>query len=950
MISPGPTDFPQEHGSSETSASPEEARLEALHRYDAVDTDQEEPFDRIARLAADLFDVPVALVSLVGDDRQWFKAAVGLEKQEVSLDGSFCSHAIQSEGAMIVEDAVADERFADSSLVTGNLGVRFYAGVPLETPDGYRIGTFCMLDTEPRTLSAEELDRLDDLAEMVMNELELRREAVAREEAEQALRESKQRYQTLVEHFPDGEVFLFNHDLEITLAGGAGLSETALSADGASGIPPRERFPPGVAYELERHLRATLEGERRTYEETHEDRHYRIRTVPVPDGEGAITGGMVVVQDVTEQKEQKRTLREVKTFNQELVERAPVGLYRLDEDLRIVYENPRAEEIVGVPADVDESRAIGTDIREVPSIVEAGVAEKFNRLLEGERISLDVEFHSIYGREAHIRGRGVPLFHDGDFDGAVMIVEDVSEHREAKQALREERDRLATLLDSLPVSVVHGVPNEDEFEVLTVNSTFEETFGVPASVIEGDDLHEHIVPPDRVDEAATMNRRVREESSLQAEVQRQSADGIRTFRTEASMRDPEEGPPEAYAIYTDVTERKEKEQEIERLRRKYQALLESAPDAIFVADAASGRIVEANEAAASLLETTEEDIVGRNQAQLHPEDEAERYESLFDEHRRSARSGSETMGQLDDGSPICVVTQSGTRVPVEINTATVDLEGRELMVGIFRDVAERRERERELEEAKEEAERMNRMKSTFLANMSHEIRTPLTSIIGFAESIGEEVEELRSRFEEVDWSALGQFAALIEQSGHNLLETLDAVLNLSKLEAGEMRLTPEPIDLAAAVKEASVQFEPQAVEAGVDLNVDVERPSVRARADEGGVQIVLRNLVSNAIKYTPAGGQVRIRVGEHRESVTLEVEDTGIGMNPKNVSGLFEAFKQESEGVDREYGGSGLGLAVTRKAVRQMEGSIEVETEKGEGSRFIVRLPRAEAVPQDDSG
>ena len=257
--------------------------------------------------------------------------------------------------------------------------------------------------------------------------------------------------------------------------------------------------------------------------------------------------------------------------------------------------------------------------------------------------------------------------------------------------------------------------------------------------------------------------------------------------------------------------------------------------------------------------------------------------------------------------------------------------------GTIQDITERKEREQALRAAKEDAERANRMKSAFLANMSHEIRTPLTSIIGFAEAIGEEVDEESGE-------SLSQFAALIEKSGTRLLDTIDGVLNLSKLEAGEMDLSEEPVDLTEEIEEVASELRPQAEEARVDVHVGTNGTSVQALADEGGVQVVLRNLVSNAIKYTEAGGEARIRAYEEQEggsenAAVLEVEDTGIGMDPEGVEVLFDSFRQESEGLSREYEGTGLGLAVTRKIVEQMDGVIDVETEKGTGSRFAVRLP-----------
>jgi PAS domain S-box-containing protein len=264
-------------------------------------------------------------------------------------------------------------------------------------------------------------------------------------------------------------------------------------------------------------------------------------------------------------------------------------------------------------------------------------------------------------------------------------------------------------------------------------------------------------------------------------------------------------------------------------------------------------------------------------------------------------------------------------------------------------VLRRIDHEQELVGAKETAEEMSRLKSAFLANISHEIRTPLTSILGFAEAIGREVGGAR-QVEEVDLSSLARFSSLIEQSGQRLMDTLTGVLNLSKLQAGEMDFSLESVDLATEARETAEEFVPQARDAGVDLSTQVPDDAVRARADQGGLQVVLRNLLSNAIKYTDEGGQVWVRVRPDAErTAVLEVEDTGIGMDPDTADVLFEAFKQASEGIGRNYEGTGLGLTVTKEVLGQMGGSIELETEEGEGSRFTVRLPRAEGKTREQN-
>jgi PAS domain S-box-containing protein len=389
--------------------------------------------------------------------------------------------------------------------------------------------------------------------------------------------------------------------------------------------------------------------------------------------------------------------------------------------------------------------------------------------------------------------------------------------------------------------------------------------------------------------------------------------------------------------FQDITEQKRREETLRKLREKYQDLLEGAPDAIFVADVESGRIMGANHAAASLLGTTTEELIGRDQSGLHPSGDAGKYRSLFRRAVQGAGKGNKVFSELEDGTQVFVETDSGEQVPVEISATRVDLGGEEAggeaLVGIFRDITEQRTRENVLRAAKEgaekarrEAEEAARLKSAVLANMSHEIRTPLTSIIGFAEAIGESSE------------AAERFAPLIEKSGKRLLETLDGVLTLSKLEAGQVEFDEETVSLKEEAETLVEELRPQAEEAGIDCRVEANGRPVRARVDKGGVQIALRNLVANAIKYTEEG-EVVVRAYRDEGAAVLEVEDTGIGMDPEVAEDLFEPFRQASEGLSREYEGTGVGLAVTKEAIDQMGGTIEVETEKGEGSRFTVRLP-----------
>jgi GAF domain-containing protein len=155
----------------------EARRLEVLWQYEVLDTVPEEVFDDLTDLAAHICDAPIALISLVDEDRQWFKARIGITVTETSRDISFCAHAIMNDGLFVVPDATKDKRFKHNPLVTGPQKIRFYAGAPLVTPDGHALGTLCVLDSKPRTLRPEQAQALHVLAHHVVSQLELRRHA-----------------------------------------------------------------------------------------------------------------------------------------------------------------------------------------------------------------------------------------------------------------------------------------------------------------------------------------------------------------------------------------------------------------------------------------------------------------------------------------------------------------------------------------------------------------------------------------------------------------------------------------------------------------------------------------------------------------------------------------------------------------------------------------------------
>jgi two-component system, sensor histidine kinase len=222
----------------------------------------------------------------------------------------------------------------------------------------------------------------------------------------------------------------------------------------------------------------------------------------------------------------------------------------------------------------------------------------------------------------------------------------------------------------------------------------------------------------------------------------------------------------------------------------------------------------------------------------------------------------------------------------------------------------------------------NAAKSTFLATMSHEIRTPLNGVLGMAQAMaGDKLSRVqRDRL------------SVIHQSGEALLAILNDVLDLSKIEAGKLDLEQIEFDLADVVRGAYSAFTALANKKGLSFAVDIDQARGRYMGDPTRLRQVLYNLISNALKFTDAG-EVRVTARRHGEMLEISVADTGVGISPEGMARLFTKFEQEDSSTTRRFGGTGLGLAICRELAQLMGGEMSVESEVGQGSRFILRAP-----------
>jgi PAS domain S-box-containing protein len=382
-----------------------------------------------------------------------------------------------------------------------------------------------------------------------------------------------------------------------------------------------------------------------------------------------------------------------------------------------------------------------------------------------------------------------------------------------------------------------------------------------------------------------------------------------------------------YASGRDITESKAAQEELRGSERFLDLVLENLPNMVFVKDAEELRLVRLNRAGEALLGVPREELIGKSDHDLYPEQEADRFVA---QDRAALAVG----GIVDIPDETIQTVANGSRVLHTRKIAIRDEDGEpRYVLGISEDVTDRRRAERSADAAHAEIERANQSKNQFLSRMSHELRTPLDAVIDFGRLLA--LDNVNAGQNEADEQ--------IVKPGRHLLELIDEMLDISRIESGRASLSLEPVHLGSVLTDALSLIRPLADEKHVRLICDPAEPGdLHALADQQRLKQVLINLLSNAVKYNRDGGEVGVRCRTLEDGqVEIAVSDTGRGMTAAQVARLFEPFDRlgaDGSGIE----GTGLGLSLSRGLVQAIGGTIAAESEPGVGTTMRLCLSRAE--------
>ncbi|HTR00660.1 MAG TPA: PAS domain S-box protein [Candidatus Acidoferrum sp.] len=911
----------------------EEARLKALYRLGILDTPPEPQFDQLTHLAMTLTGCPISLITLIDTERQWFKACIGLDGTEDERSPGFCPYTILGTTLMEVPDATLDPRFAGNPRVLGPPYIRFYAGMPLLSSQGFSYGSLCVVDTKPGKLTAQQCEVMAVLARQVVWCMESR---VRHENT--ALVSST--LTGLMEFLPDG---LITTDLTGNIQYVNSIARTWHGVD--PGTIPRQAW--SRYFEIfdntgrnrlplaDNPLSKVLRGD------SVKDQEIIIRTKGQPerlvvcnadylrDPDGHHTGAVVVMRDITASREASRSIADKNRRLAFILEGTRAGTWECNLVTGAIELNERWAEIIGYRLEELGPLTLQMLDRYVHPDDLLACRESLQQHLAGESPLYDVSMRMRHKKGHYVWVHDIGRVYEWNAQSQPARLAgtrlDITLIKQRDAEVASARNYLLELINA--ANDVAIVATDAKGLITLFNTGAEHMLGYAAREVVGKQtpvaFHLHRQVEQRARELSRQYETpISGFESFVHEVRKGGTDNrqwsyvcrdgsIKQVRLSISALHDDQGNVSGFlSMAMDLTRQLEAEEQarinIERFQRAFAAAAQG-----MAMLSVTGRWIDVNDSLCQMFGYTRDELMQLELAHItHADDLNKDLQQVrrtldgeishYQQEKRYLRKNGDIVH--------CILSASLVR----------DAKGWPMhFVLQLQDITA--------------IKQMETMKNEFVSTVSHELRTPLTSISGalsllLGGVLGEVPNEMR------------ELLTVASQNSTRLSTLINDLLDMEKLVAGKMNFHFEVVELQPLLDEAVRSMENYAAPLGVGIEC-TGTLDVRINVDINRLQQILNNLLSNACKFSPPGGRVTLDHKVDSGMVEISVTDRGGGIPEAFKSRIFQKFSQADSSSIRSKGGTGLGLVICKELVERMHGTIGFESEEGKGTRFWFRLP-----------
>ncbi|MDK2826286.1 MAG: hypothetical protein PWQ44_1466, partial [Methanolobus sp.] len=636
-----------------------------------------------------------------------------------------------------------------------------------------------------------------------------------------------------------------------------------------------------------------------TYADDGHEEYLETIKSPMHDSGGNLIGVLGVGRDISERKKAEDALKEAeKNYRQAYkllqgVIESPkdVIIFALDKEYRYIAFNKNHQVTMKNiwNADIKIGDCMPDYIKSPDDVEKAKI--NFDRVLAGESFTVIEEYGNLLMERRWFENVYSPLEDDsGNVIGLTLFLTDITERKMSEMELLRKEMQLRT---------AQSVGNVGSWEIdlnsrkVDASDEARKIYGLEDDkeyVIE--DIQEMPLPEYRpiLDETMTNLLQKNLPYDVEFKIKRKNDGQIRDIHSAAEYfveRNVIVG------MIQDITERKEVERRIIEEVTQRRLLIENSSDGIVIINQ-NGQILEANKQYAEMTGYTPDELLEMHIWEL---DAKWTQEEMFF-HFKNFKERSQYIETT-------IRRKNNSLINVEISSSMVTLNQETLIFSVCRDITGRKNTEMALLRAKALAEESNQIKSEFIANMSHELRTPLNSVIGFSQVLNDKI------FGDLN-EKQSHYVSNILKSGNHLLKLINDILDVSKIESGNMLYEPEPISISEVLEESITLMEPLIKERHIDFKNNIELDGLKVNADKTKIKQILYNLLSNAIKFTSKYGKVWVDCKVENDNIQISVSDNGIGIAPEQQKDIFDPFKQVSSSNNRTHGGTGLGLAIVK--------------------------------------